>query len=691
MPPSGPRNQRSARNSGGNSKTGGRGINKRRAGGPARIDRDGDLDMDTPAVATNGAGRGSLRAKNNNVSVPTGPRHATRSTTAGARPPKASSRAEAMVKRIINNGTGDLSSRISAGIDPSGRQSRSSRPINATNSMMLKVAGLKNSRAAHNDGGGLKELLGFLERKAANAGKLNRTVRIKKSQIKGDSVYITASKEDAEEILKLNGWDFAGAKITIEPTEGGPDGPALSESSQAVKDQLVTFLGQRYDNSSKLLDFSNLGQDEGLNQMGVFAGETSPQKLFRALMAVCDTFFKNASAKRESIISISLAGNDIDDVIQIMSLAETLPDLVNLDLSRNQFKDLRGLRKWSHRFRHLQTLLLNDNPIEAADPKYKDEITKWYPKLINLSGTFVRTPEQVAAAERGPRVFPIPQCGADFRDINRVGEGFITEFIQMYDADRQSLAAKYYDEHSTFSFAVNTNAPHPPDMQPAPWGAYIKLSRNHAKITNAPSRYSRFFCGTGLIQGAWQKLPLTRHPDLATQFDKYIIDCHPICGLADPTDQSQAGVEGMIMTMHGEFEDQDPDTKNTAKRGFSRTFLLGPGAPGRNPIRVISDMLSLKAFSPLPTVIITATQVPIAPAPAPAPVLAPAPAPVPVPASNEDAQKQQMVLELCKQTGMTPDYSTMCLEVAIWDFNQALVTFNEKRAELPSEAFAVTM
>ncbi|KAH8675679.1 mRNA export factor mex67 [Xylariales sp. PMI_506] len=675
MAPSGPRSQRNARNASSTSKPArSGGISKRRAGGPTKTDRDGDLDMDAMA-ASNGAGRGKPQNNNNTSSAPTGPRRSTRSTTTGGRPPKPTTKAAEMVKRIITGGTGSLSARIGAGIDPSSRHNRASRPINAADTMVLKVGGLKQSRAASNEGGGLKELLAFLERKAASAGKLARTIRIKKSQMKGDFVYITTSKDDAEEILKLNDFMFAGVPITVtEAPEGVPTG--LSESSQAIKDQLGAILSSRYSAETKLLNLSNLGDDAGLIEMGFFSASTgaTPEKLFRTLMAVLDQIFKTAEAKRENIISVSLAGNNVDDVQQIMSLADTFPDLVNLDLSRNQFKELRALRKWNHRLRRLETLLLNDNPIELAEPTYKEEVLKWYPRLQNLSGIQVRTPEQAAEAEKAqkaPKVFPIPQSGADFRDINRIGEGFITEFIKTYDTDRQGLAAKYYDEHSTFSLAVNTRAPHPPDVKPPSWGGYIKLSRNHAKITTQHARYQRLFCGTALIQNAWQNLPLTQHPDLATQFAKYIIDCHPINGLTDPTGQSPLGVDGMIMTVHGEFDDQDPETTTTSKRSFSRTFLLGPGFPGRNPIRVISDMLSLKTYSPLPGV--TAA-------------VAPAVTATVTPATEEN-QKQQMIIELCKQTGMTPEYSKMCLEVVNWNFDQALMSFNEKKGQLPAEAF----
>ncbi|KAI0013439.1 NTF2-like protein [Xylariaceae sp. FL0662B] len=670
MAPSGPRkgaaafgtrSSRASATNGRNTTTKG-GVTKRRSNGPARVDRDGDLDMSVP-VAANGSSRNAKRA--NNRASPPGPApgpasRSTRSGGAGARPPKPTAKAQQIIQRVISGGSGSLSSRISNGVASGSRDRHGAQHSNYAQSVTLKVEGLKSSRAAANEGGGLKELLTFLERKAQAVGKTTRTIRIKKSQLKGDFVYITASKMDGEEIVKLNNFSWAGAVLKI--TEASQD--SMSSDALEIKDRLRQILSSRYDADAKLLNLSTLGEDPVLNQMGFFSGVSTPEKLFRALMAVCEGLFKTPLEKRNAVVSISLAGNNIDDVLQIMSLSDTFPDLVNLDLSQNQFKDLKDLQRWRYRLRNIQTLLLNNNPIETMNPNYRAEMMTWFPKLQNLSGIQVRTPEQIAAEEAASRPTPIPQNGPDFRDINGVGEGFIREFMRMYDTDRHSLAAKYYDEQSSFSYAVNVHSPHPADIQPPTWGAYIRLSRNHVKITTTPARQQRLFTGTNLIQSAWKQLPPTRHPDLATQFDKYIIDCHPVHGLADPTGQSPMGVDGIIITLHGEFEDQEPGTVNTTKRGFSRTFVLGPGAPGRNPIRVISDMLSLKMFTPLPTLV-----------------------PAAAAQSNEEIQKQ-MVIEICKRTGMVPEYSKFCLEGANWNFDQALVSFNEKRAQLPAEAFA---
>ncbi|KAI1312394.1 hypothetical protein F5Y03DRAFT_340104 [Xylaria venustula] len=625
------------------------GISKRRGAGPLRVDRDGDLNMDASAI-TNASQSQPRRPKNN----PTSSAPATRTSSRNPRP---TAKAQQIIQRVINGETSQVSSR------------RSSRRTDTVPPVTLKVEGLQASKAASNEGGGLRELLTFLERKSQSVGHITRHIRIKKSLIKGDFVYITASKEDAQEILKLDTFAFAGATLRItEAPEGfpGQDSTPLSSTALELKEQLRGVLSTRYDVNAKLLNLSALGEDPTLNQMGFFSGESTPEKMFRALMAVCEGLFKTEQAKRDAVVSISLAGNNINDVSQISSLTDTFPDTINLDLSRNQFKDLKALQKWRHRLRSLQTLLLNDNPIENANPNYKAEMINWFPKLLNLSNTQVRTPEQVAAAVAASRPTPIPQSGPDFRDINRVGEGFITEFLSLYDTDRHNLAAKYYDEQSTFSIAVNTQSPHTPNVPLPTWGAYIKFSRNHKKISHPPSRQQRLFTGVNQIQALWQQLPLTQHPNLAAQLDKYIVDCHPIHGLADPTGQNPSGVDGMIMTIHGEFDDQEQGTAKTAKRSFSRTFVLGPGAPGGNPIRVITDMLSLKAFKHLPSVPTTQTAIP------------------------DDQQKQQMLLELSKQTGMTPEFSQFCLDSADWNFERALASFHEKKPQIPQEAFLTT-
>ncbi|RGP70560.1 mrna export factor mex67 [Fusarium sporotrichioides] len=627
------------------------GISKRKAG---RVDGDGDMDMDS-------AGRRAKRTPTTTTAAaksnPT--RSSARTSTRGGPSKKAQNVIEA-----LNNGTaGSLASRISN--VGSGRTPKT-RSRDMTGLTLLRVGGLKESKAATNAGGGVNDLLGFMERKAGSfRTNSKRKVAIKKHHPVGDYVYVGASEEDAEELIKLNTFIFAGAPLEVIKVDEIPERGAAVESkeTQELRGRLREILSSRYVGDNKLLRLDTLASDAELVALGMFENRDRALKTFKGLMAVCESLFKSAKDKQDAIESISLASNNIDDVGQVEIIATTFPHLKNLDMSGNQVASIQALQPWKGKFKFLETLFMTGNPIETADPNYPATLLEWFPKLQNINGNQLRTPEQIAAQEAALWPTPISQNGPDFRDVANVGENFLLEFFASYDSDRPGLASRMYDEESRFSISVDTRAaPDPEAAPPMSWASYIKLSRNLTKITNPNARVQRLFRGAASIQDAWKTLPLTRHPNIKEELSKYIMDCHPLQGLVDPSGQSTGGVDGLIIAVHGEFDEQDPTTNIAGKRSFSRTFVLGPGKPGQM-IRVVSDMLSLRTYSLLPNVF-------VASAPAPA------------------DQHQAMIVELSKQTGMTPQYSEMCLAQVNWEFDKALLMFNEKKSQLPAEAFA---
>src|ERR1700754_1455603 len=138
----------------------------------------------------------------------------------------------------------------------------------------------------------------------------------------GDSVIITASPEDIEQISKLNNFVFAGATLHIKACESvaPPRGPKedrkeVSRTAQETKEKFRAILASRYDPNLKMLNLSALAQDAGLLEMGfgTFDGKTT-SKLFPALMVVADQLFKSWQEKRDAIVSVSLANNGLSDV-----------------------------------------------------------------------------------------------------------------------------------------------------------------------------------------------------------------------------------------------------------------------------------------------------------------------------------------------------------------------------------------
>ncbi|TVY80336.1 mRNA export factor mex67 [Lachnellula suecica] len=663
-PPTAPRG---ARNSSPATRGGDRGgIQKRsRGGAPARVDRDGDLVMDAAAAGN------KRRSGKGRLDSPAPSRGSGRGRANGPSP-RGGNLGTIKAQRAIIRGLGTeqanvLESRITPGYST------------------LQITGLSSSKAASNPDGGLESLLSFLERKATERQdpNSNREVKIKKSHMKGDSVFVTASPGDIAQIQKLNGFSFAGAVLEIQARDPATPGlrsdksgdkkkDGVSPSAEETKERLKAVLATRYNGELKLLDLSALAHDTGLKEMGVFDGSTTTSKIFPALMVVCGGLFKTRQEKQEAIVSVTLADNDLADVADVSSLAETFPDLKHLDLSRNRLAQMSNLDAWGSRLKHLSTLILTGNPIETQLATLKTDILKKYPYLEILNGVQVRTPEEVAAALDFAKS-PIPIAGPDFRDVGQVGENFIRQFVVLYDTDRTALLAQFYDSESAYSLSVNVVAPrsHKISAPIAPWAAYLKHSRNMVKITHLPAQMNRLHRGIQAIQSLWATLPATRHPDIQTQGEKYLIECHALPGLADPTGQSVRGVDGLIITMHGEFEEQNNSTEKSL-RSFSRTFVLGPGAPGGQPIRVVSDMMALRCWAPLAL---------------PKPAANSQPAPTNNNNGSEQQRQEAMAMQLVEKTGMTPQYSALCLTETGWDLEKAFMAFTANKDKLPADAF----
>ncbi|KAF7867425.1 hypothetical protein EAF04_005508 [Stromatinia cepivora] len=652
-PPRGPRNSSSSARGGGRVRGGG--ITKRQAG-PIRVDKDGDLDMDTTTGANvRKGGKGAIGG-----SVPSGPRGHGRG---GAR----------------NTGRGggrlDVARNPQAILRGMGSQSQQANVL-----VTLWIKGLKGSKAASNSDQGLSSLVSFIERKATTLdSRSKRAVRVKKSHKKGDIVVISVTPEDAATIMKLDGFAFAGSTIGVQDSEPSKTSEQKEESEEArsTREKIQAVLAARYDTSLKLLNLSALGQDEQLRQMGIFQDDTLVPKLFPVLMVICDKLFTTRQAKKDAIVSITLTDNYLADLSNVTSLASTFPDLKNLDLSRNQFANLESLKLWRWKFRHLENLVLSGNPIETLVPDYTTEIVRWYPELQQLSGVQVRSVAQVVADLEAIKT-PFPIASPSFRDVGQVAENFVKHFFGAYDKDRTALLTNFYDTGSAFSLMVNMSAVRDRDhsMHVPPWAAYNKSNRNFVKYTHLSTRISRQSTGIQEIQEMWSDLPKTLHPDIATRPDLYLVECQPIPGLPDLSGQSAAGVDGLLIDVHGEFEEDVANFEGKALRSFSRHFILGPGGPNGPPIRVVSDMLCLRARGPLP-------QSAEVTAPPRGPIVSPFFDTLP---TGEELNKIRAE-KLSAETGMNLQYSALCLEETGWDLENAYVAFQANRANLPAEAF----
>ncbi|KAI9825780.1 MAG: nuclear mRNA export, poly(A)+RNA binding protein [Phylliscum demangeonii] len=692
------------------------GIRKNRVS--LRVDRDGDLDMDAVGGGAGARGRGGRGPNRNNL--------ADRTNGGGVRTRSAVSSGGA---RGLLNGAA-LQKAIARGMAPTDKGS--SRPLRMESLIkevagmgkstkrpgrqvgldQIKVVGLKESKALSNPDGGVKTLLGFLERKATGLDtSAGEGVRIRKSRVEGDAVIVSVKTEDTPKILRLNQYTFAGAVLHVSKYGGSiPTQPDL-KPTQDTRQRLTEALLRRYNPAVKLLDLSALSKDPELVRMGAFNQSSTAWKLFPALMRICDTRFANAQQKQDAVVSVSLANNELRSISLVTMLAQSFPGLRNLDLSHNKLEHTSALAGWRWRFRSLEHLVLSGNPIERVEPNYQADIMRWYPSLRVINGVQVRTDQEIAAlaaseADAAKGKTPLPIQPALFLDESHVAENFLKQFLPEFDRNRRGLVEQYYDEQSTFSLNVNTAAPRAPQhadhadaIKPQVWDAYIRKSRNLLKIHHLPARIARAYVGVASIQQCWSALPASRHADIFTEPEKWLVECQPVPGLPDPTGQSVGGVGGLMVMVHGEFDEMveagagAASTGTVIKRSFDRTFVLGPG--GRTGIRVLSDMLTYRAYGGyeawMPEM---GSAMPMAAAsvePSMAMSMSMTPD-VQLQQQQEQQQLQQhqqeaMILELSNRTGMTLPYSRLCLEEKGWVFEEAMMAFESVRAQLPAEAW----
>jgi nuclear RNA export factor len=488
-------------------------------------------------------------------------------------------------------------------------------------------------------------------------------------------VWLKVNAADAPHLLRLNGYTYAGAPLTIEETTDPFPGtrPSAKDSSEPktseTKDKLLAVLAARYNPEQKLLDFSALGTDQTLFSMGAFGSKALAEKSFKALLRLTAMHYDNPAKREAAIQAVSIANNEILDVGEVFTLAHTLPRLRRLDLSGNKLEDFSKLSKWRHEFRRLEELHLVGNPVTNL-PNYPSQVTEWFPNLQILDGRRVRTPEEAAEALKAWFPVPLPHLPSNLRDgENNVASSFIRGFFTHYDHDRVSLIRQFYDDESIFSLMIGSNSE---------TDVYYNYSRNLELVgVRSPATQQRLFGGANVIAELWSRLPATRHFDL-DQAGEWQIDCHTFPSLADPSGQGPA--MGLTITTYSRFEEINPTLQVSGMRAFSRAFVLGPSKPGStHPYRVVSDELTLRAWIPLET----DDAIPAPPAEAVATTLAAPAAP-----SLTEEQQLWMVQEVMKRTGMNAEYSRLCLTgAANWNLDLALQVFNEKRAELPAEAF----
>ena len=501
-------------------------------------------------------------------------------------------------------------------------------------------------------------------------------------------MFIYTKEEDREKILRLNNYQFARAILSVELKR------EAKVSAIDIKSALKSMVLRRYNETEKLLDLSNLASDPDLERLGMFANQERTSKINAAIATVCEGIWPNNFRRNQAIQSLSFANSNLTSVTQISYFSQTFPKIRNLDLSNNNLDDLKALEPWSRKFRQLDQLILKGNKIETV-PDFHLEIMKWFPKLRTLDAVQLRTDDQIVQTMNKIPVSPPIQDG----DID-IAQSFITQFLPAFDQNRPAAVATFYTNTSVFSLNVKSRSSGNYDKKS--WDKWLGMSRNLKKITSPHGQNQRYYTGLQDIEKCFSDMPTIQHPSFTEEREKWLMECKTVEGLPDPTGQAPYGVNGLVIDIHGEFQEFGSNNQVIATRSFDRKFILGPGEePGS--IKIIREMLTLRPYSGTsrfrPTI---SPQVHSEPdintsipeitlnngIDIPAGLVVPAGFASPITGKpTEQLQRELITLELCKATRMTLEYAFQCLQETQWNLENAGIAFQTNKDKLPPNAF----
>lgn len=449
------------------------------------------------------------------------------------------------------------------------------------------------------------------------------------------------SRNAADDLLRWQGVKFAGQSLKF-------SAPAVAAQAGLAIDAIRSFLSRRYDPQSRLLNLAAVQQDQELATAGFFGNISTTSKFFAALIKV-------ATDAKLDVLSVDLSANNLRDLVPVSGLAQAFPRLQNLALSGNTLDRNRVFEPWRHKFNYLRQLVLTGNPIVSLAPPHeiatlKLELLRCFPRLIIVDGETLRNEEALIRNT----TFPFGAPCAMFLlsdDVRATATGFLANYLKFWDTDRNSLLMLYTADLQ-FSYLFDASHPHllPSGAATAPastrfrggrnndpepatdFGHYLPNSRNLTRVSTARARASRVARGPQQTASFFALLPKTQH-DLISRPENYSMEAYPYPALG-----------GIIISLHGSFEEvgdpESPPAPQNQGRGqqrhkkiallrksFDRSFVVVPGPNGS--MIIASDMLLVRPYVERPAWNRhgpVATPGPVAAAPA-APGVGPSPLP----------------------------------------------------------------
>ncbi|KAF8731470.1 hypothetical protein AX14_004833 [Amanita brunnescens Koide BX004] len=436
--------------------------------------------------------------------------------------------------------------------------------------------------------------------------------------------------------------------------------------------------------------------------------------------------FKLASQLTPEVQTLSLARNNLTGQ-HLSFLSRYLPRLANLSLQDNNlrvWKDLDLISARKERLLHLRELILIGNPVRETEyqhgrgEKFRSEMARRFRTLDVLDQEAIAQisfdiPQPSTSASTVPKpnatTFPFEMGPSFVTGVDpSVVSNFLSRFFEKFDTQRATLL-DVYDSASTFSFSANTAIPirarlqgfqhskEMPNQRKMEWATWLAVgeggSRNLSRIAGGLGKtVESLHVGAEDVVKAIVNLPGTRH-DLNGPAENFSVDAFPVLD-----------GQRLLINVHGQFTEVGTE----GIRSFDRSFVLaiapeGSRAKANNwDVIILSDQLTIRGYSS-----------PAAWKPGPMLVQAqPSSRPRALVAEMSDVQtettqaqapslpdvqqellatlpevQRNLVLKVLQRTRLNVKYSFDCLTSNEWDFERAIMNFEQVKATLPPEAY----
>lgn len=499
----------------------------------------------------------------------------------------------------------------------------------------------------------------------------------------GNMLYATVkSDRDANDAERCTGMKFAGQTLYIKRASNTTNNTS-TVSAPKTQGVMVTalkgILSTRYNMNAKMLDLTNLINEQSVIQNKFMSTNAMGTKFFAALLTI-------ASKEKLEIESINLSMNNLDNHTNwIHELALIYPNVKNMALGNNKISKPDVFNNVKTKFTMIRELILQGNPI-CQDPAALTKVVSMFPRLIIIDSTQVRDEQKLNSILN----FPVISKPNFFEngDLQNASTDFVKSFLSCWDNNRMDLMGLYTPQ-SQFSYQMDTTSVSDStsvNSTPNSWNNYIPNSRNLKKVSQERTRMQRLSLGAEQISKVFSSLPGTSHsPDLAMETMMY------------------PQINGMMITIHGDFnEKSQPQVQSNEKRrgpradlqkrSFDRTWIIVPG--GNSGLLIVSDLLLIRNYCGNKGWSTTTAQLPpqgqpitpVGSASGVPPLSTSSPIPQP-PLSGHSPIQNEMAMKVQKETNLKPEFVIMLLEQSNWDYDTAGRNFMANRGNIPSDAF----